>query len=109
MQKIHDWAPTYGRHPEAIQGGMLLFTALAKDYETGKQMAISNLSSRYNQPFDDIVDRYCAFGTPDQCLEKINAFMEAGMTNLALSFTCPAEQMAEQIEHCAAELLPRLR
>jgi probable F420-dependent oxidoreductase len=109
MQKIHDWAPAYGRNPEEIQGGMLLFTALAKDYETGKQMAIANLSSRYNQPFDTIVDRYCAFGTPDQCLEKINAFMEAGMTNLALSFTCPAEQMAEQIEHGAAELLPRLR
>jgi probable F420-dependent oxidoreductase len=109
MQKIHDWAPTYGRNPEEIQGGMLLFTALAKDYETGKQMAISNLSSRYHQPFDTIVDRYCAFGTPDQCLEKINAFIEAGMTNLALSFTCPAEQMAEQIEHGAAELLPRLR
>jgi len=109
MQKIHDWAPAYGRNPEEIQGGMLLFTALAKDYETGKQMAIANLSSRYNQPFDTIVDRYCAFGTPDQCLEKINAFMEAGMTNLALSFTCRAEQMAEQIEHGAAELLPRLR
>jgi hypothetical protein len=35
--------------------------------------------------------------------------MEAGMTNLAFSFTCPAEQMADQIEQCAAELLPRLR
>ena len=109
MQNIHDWASTYGRNPEEIQGGMLLFTALAKDYETGKQMAIANLSSRYNQPFDTIVDRYCAFGTPDQCLEKINAFMEAGMTNLAFSFTCPAEQMADQIEQCAAEVLPRLR
>jgi probable F420-dependent oxidoreductase len=109
MQKIRDWAPTFGRDPEAIQGGMLLFTALAKDYETGKQMAISNLSRRYNQPFDTLVDRYCAFGTPDQCLEKINAFVEAGMTNLALSFTCPADQVAEQIEHGAAELLPRLR
>ena len=75
MQKIYDWASTYGRDPKAIQGGMLLFTALAKDYETGKQMAISNLSRRYNQPFETLVERYCAFGTPDQCLEKINAFV----------------------------------
>ncbi len=109
MSKIHEWAPTYGRNPADIQGGMLLFTSVAKDYETGKQMAISNLSSRYNQPFDNLVDRYCVFGTPDQCLEKINTFIEAGMTNLTFSFTCPAEQMADQIEQCATEIVPQLR
>ena len=109
MSKIHEWAPTYGRNSADIQGGMLLFTSVAKDYETGKQMAISNLSSRYNQPFDNLVDRYCVFGTPDQCLEKINTFIEAGMTNLTFSFTCPAEQMADQIEQCATEIVPQLR
>ena len=35
MEKIREWAPTYGRNPADIQGGMLLFTAVAKDYETG--------------------------------------------------------------------------
>ena len=109
MAKIQEWAPTFGRNPADIQGGMLLFTALAKDYETGKQMAIDNLSRRYNQPFEHLVDRYCAFGTPDQCMEKIQQFMDAGMTNLAFNFTCTAEQVPEQLERCAAELLPRLR
>ena len=109
MGKIHEWAPTYGRNPADIQGGMLLFTAVAKDYETGKQMAISNLSSRYNQPFENLVDRYCAFGTPDHCLEKIHTFIDAGMTNLTFSFTCPADQMADQIEQCAADIVPKLR
>lgn len=109
MHKIHDWTPEYGRSPGDVQGGMLLFTAIAKDYETGKQMAIDNLSRRYNQPFENLVDRYCAFGTPEQCMEKIQAFIDAGMTNLAFNFTCTAEQMPEQIEQCASELLPLLR
>jgi probable F420-dependent oxidoreductase len=109
MSKIETWAPTYGRSASEIQGGMLLFTAIAKDYETAKQMAIANLSRRYNQPFDTLVDRYCALGTPDQCLEKIHAYVEAGMTNLIFSFTCPAEHMGDQIEQCASTLLPRLR
>ena len=102
-------APIYGRNPADIQGGMLLFTALAKDYETGKEMAIANLSRRYNQPFDNLVDRYCAMGTPEQCLEQIQSFIDAGMRHLVFSFTCPAEQMPEQLEQCANELLPRLR
>ena len=109
LQKIQDMAPTYGRHPTDIQGGMLLFTAIAKDYETARQMAITNLSRRYNQPFESLVERYCALGTPDQCLEKIQTYVEAGMSNLAFSFTCPADQVTAQIEWCAAELLSRLR
>ena len=88
---------------------MLLFTAIARDYETARQMAIANLSRRYNQPFEPLVDRYCALGTPEQCLEKMQAYIDAGMANLACSFTCPAEQVSEQIEWCAAEILPHLR
>jgi probable F420-dependent oxidoreductase len=109
LHQIQEMAPTYGRHPADVQGGMLLFTAIARDYETAKQMAIANLSRRYNQPFEDLVDRYCALGTPAQCLEKIQAYIDAGMSNLAFSFTCPADQVAEQIEWCAADLLPHLR
>jgi probable F420-dependent oxidoreductase len=109
LHQIQEIAPTYGRHPADIQGGMLLFTAIARDYETAKQMAIANLSRRYNQPFEHLVDRYCALGTPAQCLEKIQAYINAGMSNLAFSFTCPADQMTEQIEWCAADLLPHLR
>jgi alkanesulfonate monooxygenase SsuD/methylene tetrahydromethanopterin reductase-like flavin-dependent oxidoreductase (luciferase family) len=88
---------------------MLLFTAMARDYETARHMAITNLSRRYNQPFDNLVERYCVMGTPEQCLEKLQTFIDAGMANLVLSFTCAAEQTPEQLEWCAAEVLPRLR
>ena len=109
LQQIHTLAPAYGREPATIQGGMLLFTVIARDYETGKQMAIANLSRRYNQPFDNLVERYCVFGTPEQCLEKLQTFINAGMSHLVLSFTCPAEQVPEQLEQSARELLPHLR
>ena len=109
LQQIRAVAPNYGRDPATIQGGMLLFTAMAQDYETARQMAIANLSRRYNQPFDTLVDRYCVLGTPDQCLEKLQSFIDAGMSHLVFSFTCPAEQIPDQLEQCASDLLPRLR
>jgi probable F420-dependent oxidoreductase len=109
MHQIQERAPIYSRSPAGIQGGMLLFTALARDYETAKQMASTHLSRRYNQPFEHLVERYCALGTPEQCLEKIQAYIDAGMSNLVFSFTCPADQMTAQIEWCAADLLPSLR
>jgi alkanesulfonate monooxygenase SsuD/methylene tetrahydromethanopterin reductase-like flavin-dependent oxidoreductase (luciferase family) len=109
MRQIQEVAPAYGRSPADIQGGMLLFTAIARDYETAKEMASANLSRRYKQPFEHLVERYCALGTPEQCLEKIQTYIAAGMSNLAFSFTCPADQMTAQIEWCAADLLPHLR
>jgi probable F420-dependent oxidoreductase len=109
MHRVQDLAPGYGRNPADIQGGMLLFTAMARDYESARQMAIQHLSQRYNQPFDTLVDRYCIMGTPEQCLEKLQTFIDAGMANLVFSFTCTAEQLPEQIAWCAAEVLPRLR
>jgi probable F420-dependent oxidoreductase len=109
LQQIHAMAPAYKRDPATIQGGMLLFTAIAQDYETARQMAIANLSRRYNQPFDTLVDRYCILGTPEQCLDKLHTFIKAGMSNLVFSFVCPAEQVPEQLEQCAQELLPHLR
>jgi alkanesulfonate monooxygenase SsuD/methylene tetrahydromethanopterin reductase-like flavin-dependent oxidoreductase (luciferase family) len=69
----------------------------------------TNLSRRYNQPFEHLVERYCALGTPEQCVEKIQTYIDAGMSNLACSFTCPPDQVTEQIEWYAADILPRLR
>jgi probable F420-dependent oxidoreductase len=109
INHIYDLAPTYGRDPGTIQAGMLLFTVMAQDYETAKQIAVENLSRRYNQPFENIVDRYCVFGTSDQCLERLQRYIDAGMSNLIFAFACPADQMSEQIEMCAEDILPQLR
>src|SRR5262249_62323774 len=109
LRQVRARSPPSARQPADIQGGRLLFPAMARAYPTAKQMAIADLSRRYNQPFEPLVDRYCALGTPAQCLEKIQAYIDAGMSNLVFSFTCPADQVTEQIEWCAADLLPHLR
>lgn len=51
----------------------------------------------------EIVREFEAVGVP------VHERGRAGMSNLAFSFTCPADQVTAQLEWCAAELLPRLR
>jgi probable F420-dependent oxidoreductase len=109
MRRIRDTAPAYGREPDDIQGGVLMFTAVAKDYESAKEMAIADLSKRYNQPFDDLVERYCVMGTPAQCVEQLQAYMEAGMSHLVFSFTGSPNEKRQQAEWAAADVMPRLR
>ncbi len=70
---------------------------------------VADLSARYNQPFETLVDRYCAFGTPGQCAETIAAFVAAGVSNVVLKFTCrPEEQLEQQQQRFAEGVLPLL-
>ena len=87
---------------------MLLFTAIARDYETARQMAIANLSRRYNQSFEHLVYRYCALGTPARVPENSVIYRRSDVqSSIQLHLPCgPGDQ---QIEWCAAELMPHLR
>lgn len=108
LARIRELAAAAGRDPAAIEGGLLLFAFVGRDREAARKRVIADLSERYQQPFDTLVDRYCAFGTAARCAERIAAFREAGVTNLVLKFTCaPAEQLDQQAAF--AEVLPLLR
>ena len=107
-QRLDDFAPQFGRNPSEIQVSELLMIAIAKDYETARNMAIDELSCRYNQPFDQIVDRYCLLGTPEQCVESLLPYLEAGVDRVELSFCCTNDLLSDQLEQTAAEILPHL-
>ena len=107
-RRLDDFASEFGRNPSDIQVSELLVIAIAKDYETARQMAIDELSCRYNQPFDQIVDRYCLLGTPQQCVESLLPYLEAGVDRIELSFCCTNDQLSDQLEQAAAEILPHL-
>ncbi|MDH3601919.1 MAG: LLM class flavin-dependent oxidoreductase [Candidatus Tectomicrobia bacterium] len=107
-QRLDDFAPEFGRDPSEIRVSELLMIALAKDSDTARNMAIDELSCRYNQPFDKIVDRYCLLGTPEQCVESLLPYLQAGVDRVELSFCCTNDQLSDQLEQAAAEILPRL-
>src|SRR5688572_14723114 len=41
-----------------------VFTAVGETHEEAHRAAVEHLSRRYNQPFENLVERYCALGTP---------------------------------------------
>ena len=108
MTKIAELARREGRNPETIGGGLLLFAYVGKSREETRRMAVADLSARYNQPFEKLVDRYCAVGTPAECAETIASFLAAGAVNLALKFTCPPEEQLDQQAAFAQSVRPLL-
>ncbi len=108
-QTLDEMAPKYGREPSDIDATVLMNITIAKDYETAKTIAAEELTCRYNMPFDKLVDRYCLLGTPEQCMEKLQPYLETGLSGIEFGFCCMNEQLSDQLDQFAEGMLPHLR
>ena len=86
----------------------LLFTRIDDTYEKALDAATVSLSQRYAMDFRKAAERYCALGPPQQVVETILRFHEAGARHVILDFVGPYEERDRQIERFASEALPLL-
>jgi probable F420-dependent oxidoreductase len=106
-----------GRSEAAIRRAALLgdgympylFTAVGETHEEAHRVAVEHLSRRYNQPFENLVERYCALGTPEECVERLQRFVDAGARHFILSPLCDNAALGQHLEAYAREILPQFR
>ena len=98
-------ARTFGR---GFGTAHLLFTRIDDTYEKALDAATVSLSQRYAMDFRKAAQRYCALGTPQDVVETIFKFQQAGVRHLILDFVGPYEERDQQIERFAAEAMPLL-
>jgi alkanesulfonate monooxygenase SsuD/methylene tetrahydromethanopterin reductase-like flavin-dependent oxidoreductase (luciferase family) len=55
----------------------------------------------------EFVSDWLAYGRPADVIEKIQGFIDAGMTTIIIRFTTPAQR--QQLERCLDEVLPGVR
>ena len=82
---------------------------MADTYDEAHERAIARLSRQYNQDFRPIAARYCALGTPDQAVERLRAFVAAGVRHFILTPITPPDAFMEHVELYAREILPALK
>ena len=109
VAKIEAAAAMPGRPLEGFTKAHLTFITVGKDYESAERVWVERLSKRYAQDFGPLAKKYGIIGTPAQCAEQLERFIEAGCSYFVLSPTCGAADEAEQIETYAAELFPKFR
>lgn len=110
LTEVRKVAEETGRDPDAIDAGLYQFICLADSYEEAKRIAAADLSRRYNQPFEKIVDRYVVMGTAEDCARRLADFAEAGARHFLLVPITPGfADFMPDVERYAAEIIPRLR
>jgi len=109
LEKIATAASEAGRTFDRGFGtAHLLFTRIDDTYEKALDAATVSLSQRYAMDFRKAAQRYCALGTPQDVVETIFKFQQAGVRHLILDFVGPYEERDQQIERFAAEAMPSL-
>jgi probable F420-dependent oxidoreductase len=86
--------------------GLILYVCLAASREQASAAAAHYLANEYHQPFDALVDRFCALGTPADCAATIQSFVDAGVEHFAVIPTVPPDRVPEQIARVAEEIVP---
>jgi len=109
LAKIETAAAAAGRALDGFVKAHLTFITMGRDYESAERMWVARLSQRYAQDFGPLARKYGIIGTPAQCAEQLERFIEAGCTYFVLDAICDAADEHEQLERFAAELFPKFR
>jgi alkanesulfonate monooxygenase SsuD/methylene tetrahydromethanopterin reductase-like flavin-dependent oxidoreductase (luciferase family) len=86
-----------------------VYCSLDDDVQRARDRAIEVLTYRYKQPFEKIVDKYCAYGPPARIAETLCRYVEAGTNNIFVGLIMPPDQRATYLERFAAGVLPLVR
>jgi probable F420-dependent oxidoreductase len=109
LDKIHAAAAGAGRTLDAFTPAHLTFITVGKDYETAKATWVRLLSKRYAQDFGPLAGKYGVIGTPAQCAEQLQRFVEAGCRHFVMDAIVDVAEEQAHLETIAAELIPRFR
>lgn len=105
LQQLIALGAQRGRQIDTGEAGVVLLTHATHDQSRAEAIA-QLVYANFQLPPESMAAR-SAIGTPEECVEKIRAFVDAGCTKFVLFPIVPPEELVAQIELFGKEILPR--
>jgi probable F420-dependent oxidoreductase len=105
MQTLTALGARRGRAIDPREAGTLLLSYVTEDRAraaTLLQLAAAN----FKQPPEAIAPR-CAIGSAEECIERLQTFVDAGCSKFVLFPLAPPEELLAQVERYASRIIPR--
>ncbi len=93
----------------AIKPGLFIFFAVHEDRDEALRMASEKLSLQYNQDFSKLVGRYALAGNPDDCIARLQEYVDAGARTIVLNSACDADYVERNEALLASAVIPALK
>ncbi len=109
FDQIRQYADELGRDAATLDGSLHLMVNMNEDRDLAFEQATTFLTSYYGAGTisRERAETWLAYGSPQQVIDKIAAYIEAGCTIPILRFVAPNPR--EQLQRCIEEVLPAFR
>ncbi|GAC1400147.1 MAG: LLM class flavin-dependent oxidoreductase [Chloroflexota bacterium] len=103
--QLDEYAVEAGRDPSSISGATYIFASIGPSYEDARNVLAPAIEGIFRAPFAAF-EPLCLLGTPDQWVEQIAHFTEAGIQHVnVLLFTT---DILADVQQIGDEVIPRL-
>jgi probable F420-dependent oxidoreductase len=106
MDKLTAYAGALGRPIDPGEAGVVLLTHATRDRATATALA-QQVAQVFRADPEAMAAR-SAIGTPEECVERIRAYVAAGCSKFVLFPLATAESLVPQIETYGREIIPRV-
>ena len=105
MAKMVEYGKQYGRTVNPREAGVLIFTHIS-DNRSHAQDVVQKFFSGFPLPTESLPAR-CALGSAQECVEKIQSYVDAGCSKFVLWPIVPPDELVPQIERYGKEVIPQ--
>ena len=105
VAKITEFAAEYGRQDEEIEAGSIVFCHVDPDGDKARRDFTAFFAATNRRPPELMLSR-SAVGTPEECRDILQRFVEHGLTKFALWPACPPAQLIRQLAFYAEDIIP---
>jgi alkanesulfonate monooxygenase SsuD/methylene tetrahydromethanopterin reductase-like flavin-dependent oxidoreductase (luciferase family) len=109
LTRVREFAVGHRRGESAVRGAVYCWSAVDADANWARQTAIETVSRIYRQDFTELADSYLLIGGPQQVINRLGQFAEAGATSVLFAPACPDSELARMIDTFVADVMPALR
>ena len=104
-----EYAQEHGRDPSSLTPASIIRIYVADDKEAAIHKTADNRTRIYGHASNPGMAEYLqCLGTPQQCAEKLRAYLDAGLTHINIAVPAPPEERDEQLNAIVRDVLPRV-
>ena len=104
MDKLHAYGDRYGREIDPREAGVLILTCVDADRKRAQDIAGRFLQG-FPLPQEALVAR-CAIGTPQECIDKVQSYVDVGCSKFVLWPIVPPDELIPQVELYGRDVIP---
>ena len=111
VAKVTQFAKELGRDLSGFQWACYPYITIYPTVEEAANVAAQELGGQYlySGDFIDIVRNYCVLGPVEQCVARLQEYVDAGARYFIFSISSPKQDRARHLETIAKEIIPYFR